>query len=346
MNNELSHLMKNIKENTGIDIEVYSETGKYFASTEKGEVTLSSKPDFEGIYFDHRQNRTFFKLQFKSARLTGSIKGTTETERNYAYMIMRLMEGADNKDAALSKSEFLKSILAGEGNITRVQKFMTRFSIPDLPLFILIIQPPMRSDEVLNFLIQYAADTHDIAVMLDDFSCVYVKFSDGENEYQSANDFASFILQSVFEEIGIKCKIGIGGTVRSMLEVYTSFQHAERALRMRGVFNSKGDIFSYKEYLLVKMLEDIPKFKLNEYLSILLESDAKAIFSDLEMINTAEEFLENNLNVSETSRNIYVHRNTLMYRLDKIERATGLNIRKFSDAVTFRLISVLYKLLN
>ena len=62
------------------------------------------------------------------------------------------------------------------------------------------------------------------------------------------------------------------------------------------------------------------------------------------MVNTAEEFLERSLNVSETSRTLYMHRNTLMYRLDKIERVTGLNLRKFSDAVTFRLIPILNKL--
>mgnify|MGYP001075269717 CR=1 FL=1 len=60
---------------------------------------------------------------------------------------------------------------------------------------------------------------------------------------------------------------------------------------------------------------------------------------------TAEEFLHTSLNVSETSRNLYMHRNTLMYRLDKIERATGLDIRKFQDAMTFRLVMILYKLI-
>lgn len=64
------------------------------------------------------------------------------------------------------------------------------------------------------------------------------------------------------------------------------------------------------------------------------------------MVNTAEEFLANSLNVSEASRNLFMHRNTLMYRLDKIERITGLDIRNFSDAVTFRVIAVLYKLLK
>ena len=78
--------------------------------------------------------------------------------------------------------------------------------------------------------------------------------------------------------------------------------------------------------------------------SILLDGEAKELLKDEDMVNTAEEFLENNLNVSETARNLYMHRNTLMYRLDKIERVMGLNLRNFSDAVTFRVITILYKL--
>ena len=113
---------------------------------------------------------------------------------------------------------------------------------------------------------------------------------------------------------------------------------------MSAMFNSKGVVHTYREFMLVRMLEDVPENKLEEYLSILLEGDAKELLKDGDMVNTAEEFLENSLNVSETSRNLYMHRNTLMYRLDKIERVTGLNLRKFSDAVTFRLITILNKL--
>ena len=116
--------------------------------------------------------------------------------------------------------------------------------------------------------------------------------------------------------------------------------------RKDNAINSKGEVHSFKEYMLIKMIEDLPKYKLNEYLETLLDSGAREIFLDDEMINTAEEFLENSLNVSETSRKLYLHRNTLTYRLDKIEKATGLNIRKFSDAVTFRLITILSKLVR
>lgn len=124
-----------------------------------------------------------------------------------------------------------------------------------------------------------------------------------------------------------------------------SYRQALSALRMGAIFEQNATVSTYKEYLLVKMLEDMPKYKLQEFLDILLEPESKAILSDPEMLTTAEEFLHTSLNVSETSRHLYMHRNTLMYRLDKIERATGLDIRKFQDAMTFRLVMILYKLI-
>ena len=347
MNTELSTLINNIKDSTGINIDIYAETGKFSISTrENSNIVLCAKSDFEDIYTDFATGKTFFKINFKNAKLIGSIKGITDIEKNYAYMIKRLIENDENKDSHLSRNEYLKSILLGDSNVTRIQKFMNKFNIADDPLFVLIVQPSGRANEVMNFLSQYANNTLDSAILMDDLSCAFVKFIDSELEYQSATDFANFLVQSLYEETGIMSKIGVGGTVKHLLEGNISYQQASTAIRMCKVFNSKGDVHSYKEYLLIKMLEEVPKFKLNEYLEILLDDEAKTIFSDTEMINTAEEFLENSLNVSETSRNIYVHRNTLMYRLDKIERSTGLNVRKFSDAVTFRLITILYKLLK
>ena len=94
------------------------------------------------------------------------------------------------------------------------------------------------------------------------------------------------------------------------------------------------------------MLEDIPDALLSQYYMEITDEQCKEIFDDAEMLGTAEAFLQSSLNVSETSRNLYMHRNTLLYRLDKIEKATGLNIRQFSDAVSFRVLTVLHTLLK
>ena len=180
-----------------------------------------------------------------------------------------------------------------------------------------------------------------------DEQLAFVKFLDFDGEeYQSSTEYAEFLRQSIYEETGVSVKIAIGGTVKAVADLSTSYSQAIATARVVNAINSKGEIHSFKEYVLIKMLEDLPKYKLNEYLETLLDYSARDIFSDEEMVNTAEEFLLNSLNVSETSRNLYLHRNTLTYRLDKIEKETGLNIRKFSDAVTFRLITILSKLIR
>ena len=103
-------------------------------------------------------------------------------------------------------------------------------------------------------------------------------------------------------------------------------------------------IYSYKEYVMIKMLSEIPEESLSSYVGTVLDRDGRQILDDPELMETAEQFLKNSLNISETSRSMYMHRNTLIYRLDKIENATGLNLRHFNDAVVFHLLTILKKL--
>jgi len=350
MDSELSLLINSIKEKTGINVSVYSESLKYFITTDgKAEVALPSKTDFEGIFTDEKQGKTYFRLKYRNAKLVGMVDGVNETSKNYAYLLLNLIENSSNKDLQLSQSEYLKNILLGDCDRPQILKYMRKYGVPQLNCFVMVVSSRDNGNaDIINVLSNFSDNAYDIAVSMEDGLCAYVKFLDESSvsEYQSAADYAGFLLQSVFEETGINVHIAVGGTVESLADANTSFGQAMTTLRMSSAMNSKGEIHTFKEFLLVKMLEDIPKFKLNEYLEILLDKDAKSIFADDDMINTAEEFLENSLNISETSRKLYLHRNTLMYRLDKIERATGLNIRKFSDAVTFRLITFLYKLIK
>ena len=350
MDSELNILLNSIKEKTGIDITVYVESMKYVISTcEEPRPLMPSDPSFDGVFADASLNRTFFRLKYKNARLTGMIDGVGETEKNYAFLILNLIENSSNRELQLSQAEYLKMILLGECTRPQIQKYMRKFSVPQLPVYVLVVSnKENKNAEILNVLNNFSTNASDVAAEMEEGVAVFVKFIDeaSDNEYQSAAEYAGFMQQSIFEETGVRVSIAVGGTVPTLAEANTSYQQAMTTLRMSTAMNSKGEVHTFKEFLLVKMLEDIPKFKLNEYLEILLDGDAKSIFSDPEMTNTAEEFLENSLNVSETSRKLYLHRNTLMYRLDKIERSTGLNIRRFSDAVTFRLITYLYRLLK
>lgn len=339
MVNELKKVLRGVQENTGIEVAVYTADGAPVSGAGKPAFT-----EFEGIRQDPAAGETYFWALYKSAKILCSIKGAGKVEKNYAYLLADMIENSSSRALNLPRGEFLKRILLGECTPADTEKYRLKYSVPDLPCFALAVSAEGKSADTIALLSQYAENEADCAVTVSGRECAFVKFVEETSEYQSAADFASFLVRSLLEELGVKAHVGVGGVFKKFDDVGVSYQQAAAALRMSGTFNSKGNVHTYREFLLIRMLEDIPESKLGEYLSVLLEGDARELLKDEDMVNTAEEFLENSLNVSETSRNLYMHRNTLMYRLDKIERVTGLNLRKFSDAVTFRLITILHKL--
>lgn len=344
MDADIKFFIDSISEKTGIDFSVYDASGNFVA----GNASAGEKVpvDFKGIQAFESLNKTLFYIKYKSKCFIGSIAGTGEAQKNYAYLIGELAENSFFKESGLSRSDFCKAMLLGETSHSQIARYMRKYGMKDMPAFVMVVSFDVpTSAEIKNVLKNYGTEGLDFVVETAENQLAFIKFVNVDNdEYQSSTEYAEFLRQSIYEETGVNVKISIGGTVMTIADLSASYSQAMTAVRMSRALKSKGDVHSYKEYMLIKMLEDLPKFKLNEYLETLLDSGAREIFADEEMVNTAEEFLENSLNVSETSRKLYLHRNTLTYRLDKIEKATGLNIRKFSDAVTFRLIIILSKL--
>ncbi len=301
---------------------------------------------FEGVVSDGEN--TFFRFLYRGVGYVGVLKGGTEEQKRYALLLPSYIESFIDKETELSKTEHLKRILRGECSTMSVYKYTTKYSVKGTACFALVIRVPKLMGEVLTVLEQYGGNSLDTVVKMSDETCVLVKFVEqmqGE-EYRSAVDYAEFLVQSLKEELGLDVAVGVGPTVRELKDATLSYSQAENALRYADVFNIQGKVHSYREFILVKMIEDIPETKLARYFSELTDEHCKEVFEDEEMLATAEAFLQSSLNVSETARIMYMHRNTLLYRLDKIEKATGLNIRQFSDAVSFRVLTALHTLLK
>lgn len=264
-----------------------------------------------------------------------------ETER-MAKLVAYLVATCEHEPYG-DRSDALRGILLGEGGGWRTFRFMTRYNIPDGACFAVELLPEKLLDETYVHIERCIAEGRDMAVRMDGKRIAVVKFCE---EDQTPYEFGSFLAQSLYEELGVRSSVGVGCEMKSFHEIGLSYGQAATAVRMSRIFHGDGEVHSYREYLLVRLLEDVPKERLKDYLEQFRIKGAEEIFGDEEMAQTAEQFLESSLNISETSRNLFMHRNSLTYRLDKIERTTGLNIRKFSDAVTFRVITILYKLLE
>ncbi len=335
---EMERIAKEITKIPGLEFFYYAENNP------SPNVPVCDK-QFEGIADDGEY--TYFRFLYRGAGYIGVVKGIEEAQRNYALLLPSYIESFTEKETELSKTEHLKRILLGEASSMSVYKYTAKFSVKGTACFALVIRAPRLMKEILGVLEQYGGNSLDTALEMNENTCVLVKFAeDGQEEYRSSLDYAEFLAQSLKEELGLSVVVGVGPTVRELKDISASYAQAENTLRYADVFDIQGNVHSYREFILVKMLEDVPEMKLAQYFTEITDEHCKEVFEDEEMLSTAEAFLQSSLNVSETSRNLYMHRNTLLYRLDKIEKATGLNIRQFSDAVSFRVLTVLHKLLK
>ncbi len=326
---ELEKIIKGIAEKLRITLTYYAE------NTRPKNAPVCDK-QFEGVTDDGAY--TFFRFLYKNVGYIGCIRGTDETTAGYAQLLPAYIESFAERETELSKTEHLKRILLGEASTMSIYKYSTKFSVKGAACFCIVLRVPKLMQEKRSVLEQYGGNSLDTAVQMTHELCALVRFLgvDTEDGYRASVDYAEFLVQSLKEELGIDALAGVGPVVRELKDASLSYARAENALRYADVFEVSGNVHSYREFLLVKMLEDVPEGRLAEYLSEIADEHFKEIFEDEEMLETAEAFLQSSLNVSETSRNLYMHRNTLLYRLDKIEKATGLNIRLFSDAVSFR----------
>ncbi len=282
-----------------------------------------------------------FQLAFRGEEATVYIRGAGEEAENRIRLVRYLVSGSSGNKSAVA-GEGLKGILLGEGGEWEAFRYLTKHNFADGRCFAADVVPDKRTDEAYKLIERCIEGGRDRAVRMDDSRIAIVKFS-GE---ESADEFAQFVFQSLYEELGLRASVGVGCEVDSFSEIASSYSQAVTAVKLSGIFHSKGEVHAYREYLLVTMLEDLPEARLKEHMAQFRMSNTAEVFADAELYGTAEQFLENDLNVSETSRALFLHRNTLMYRLDKIKRITGLDLKNFSDAVTFRVISILYKLLK
>ena len=139
--------------------------------------------------------------------------------------------------------------------------------------------------------------------------------------------------------------IGIGEMKPTLGLLSESMREARRAIDVGRIYRKEEYVFIYRKMLIERFLADVPREMGQRYNSLLFNRKTARLFND-EMIHTIEKFFENSLNLSETARQLYIHRNTLIYRLDKVQRIIGLDLRAFDDAVTFKMMMLLGKNAN
>lgn len=182
----------------------------------------------------------------------------------------------------------------------------------------------------------------DVLVEMNRHTVALVKDMDSIDGTAELEQFAQAVQETLMEEAVQTVNIGIGEEKHMLASLGESYAEAKLAMEVGRIFHPDETVHSFQRLMLERFLINIPREESTHYHALLFNRKTSKLFND-EMIQTIEMFFRKDLNLSDTARQLFIHRNTLVYRLDKVQKQTGLDLRHFDDAVTFKILYELKK---
>ncbi len=182
----------------------------------------------------------------------------------------------------------------------------------------------------------------DVLVEMSRHVVALIKDMDGFDGADDLSQFAQAVQETLMEEAVQNVTIGIGDAKHNLSQLGESYMEARRAMEVGRVFDPSANIHVFRRLMLERFLMNVSREEALHYHSLLFNRKTAKLFNE-EMLQTIDMFFRKDLNLSDTARQLFIHRNTLVYRLDKVQRQTGLDLRHFDDAVTFKILCELKK---
>jgi carbohydrate diacid regulator len=257
-------------------------------------------------------------------------------------------EAKINFEEKHNKATFVKNIISdnilpGDVYVRAKELHFTA----DVPRAVFLIRQQPRSDvaaiEVVSNL--YPDRQRDFVLCISETDIVLIKEISLAQDNREVYEIAGNIENALMSELSVKCVIGIGTTARHLRELADRYKEAQVAIEVGKVFDTEKSIIHYDNLGIGRIIYQLPTTLCEMFLSEVFKKNPIESL-DQETLYTINKFFENNLNVSETSRKLFVHRNTLVYRLEKIKKLTGLDLREFDHAIVFKVALMVKKYLN
>ena len=183
---------------------------------------------------------------------------------------------------------------------------------------------------------------HDVLVDMDRHTVALIKDMTEVDGFDELKQFGQALQETLMGETAHQMTVGIGRTRHTMDELWESYSEAKRAIEVGRIFQPEDNIYLFSRLILERFLMELPPELCAHYHGLLFNRKTQRLFNE-EMLYTIDMFFKKDLNLSDTARQLYIHRNTLVYRLDKVQKQTGLDLRTFEDAVTFKILMELKK---
>ena len=276
------------------------------------------------------------------------VEGVDEMAGRYASILAISMTSIKQYyDEKFDKSIFIKNvildnILPGEIYIKAKElHFVTEVNRVAILIRLSEKSDLSMYDVVLNI---FPDKQRDYVINISETEIVLVKELRSFVESKEIEKMAQSIVDTMNAEFYVKTSVGIGTQAGTLKDIARSFKEAQIALEVGKVFDTEQSIINYENLGIGRLIYQLPTTLCEMFLNEIFKKGSIEML-DHETLFTIQKFFENNLNVSETSRKLFVHRNTLVYRLEKIRRLTGLDLREFDHAIVFKVALMVKKYL-
>ena len=349
-NQILQNTIDGLKGITRIDLCVLDTDGKSLASTfaeqgryEDAVVSFVASPADSQVV----QGYQFFKI-FDEHQLEYILLANGGTEDVYmvgkmaAFQIQNLLVAYKER---FDKDNFIKNLLLDNLLLVDIYNRAKKLHIDtEVRRVIFIVETVHEKDSntLDNVRSLLGNKTKDFITAVDEKDIIVVKELGMNDGYAELEKTASDMLELLKSEGEDNVRIAYGTIVNDIKEVSKSYKEAKLALDVGKIFFDEKNVIAYNTLGIGRLIYQLPIPLCKMFIREIFEGKSPDEF-DEETLTTINKFFENSLNVSETSRQLYIHRNTLVYRLDKLQKSTGLDLRVFEDAITFRIALMVVK---
>ncbi len=243
------------------------------------------------------------------------------------------------------KDNFIKNLLLDNLLLVDIYNRAKKLHIEtDVRRVVFIIETKNEKDtnalETVRAL--FSSKTKDFITAVDEKNIILVKEVKPSENYEDMAKTAKVIVDMLNTEAMSSVNVAYGTIVNEIKEVSRSYKEAKLALDVGKIFYSDRKIIAYSNLGIGRLIYQLPIPLCKMFIKEIFDGKSPDEFDD-ETLTTINKFFENSLNVSETSRQLYIHRNTLVYRLDKLQKSTNLDLRVFEDAITFKIALMVVK---
>ena len=276
------------------------------------------------------------------------VEGTDEQATRYVQLLAISLSGIKQYyDEKYDRSNFVKNVLLD--NILPGDIYLKARELHfnnDVSRVVLVVRVTNPSDVSVFDVMQnlFPDKTRDFVISINETDIVLVKEIRSGIDPKDLEKLARSIVDTLNSEFYTHVTVGIGTVIDGLKDLARSFKEGQTALEVGKVFDTEKPIVSYENLGIARLIYQLPTTLCDMFLREVFKRDSIDSL-DAETLFTIQKFFENNLNVSETSRKLFIHRNTLVYRLEKIKRLTGLDLREFDDAIVFKVALMVKKYL-